>query len=48
MVIVLGMRNAFEIVTCLVAVAIAHSYGLKRAARVIAVLLTIYKDKIWK
>src|SRR5688572_19754858 len=30
---VLGIRNALEVLTCLLAVAVTHSLGLKRAAR---------------
>lgn len=36
--IVLGIRNAFEVATCLIAVAITHRFGFKRAARELGLL----------
>lgn len=36
--IVLGIRNAFEVMTCLIAVAITHRFGFKRAARELGLL----------
>lgn len=39
--IVLGIRNAFEVATCLIAVAITHRFGFKRAARELGLLAPI-------
>lgn len=45
--IVLGIRNAFEVATCFIAVAIAHRFGFKRAARELGLLTPIGRGLVF-